>query len=142
MRQITDVLTVETKRPGLHPITRPVTEWLAGQQTGTGLLTLLCQHTSASLTIQENADPDVPLDLQDAVAGLAPQGGAERYRHHAEGPDDMAAHIRTVLSGVHLSIPVSQGRMVLGTWQGLWLWEHRDRPRRRRIAIHLICDRA
>lgn len=140
MRQITGQLTVETKRPGLVPITRDVAAWLRAEGAGTGLLTLLCQHTSASLTIQENADPDVPLDLQDAIADLAPHGGAERYRHHAEGPDDMAAHIRTVLSGVHLSIPVERGGMILGTWQGLWLWEHRDRPHRRRIALHLLSD--
>ena len=105
---------------------------------GDGLLTLLCQHTSASLTVQENADPDVRRDLQDAIAGLAPHGGAETYRHHLEGPDDMAAHIRTVLSGVHLSIPIRAGRMMLGTWQGIYLWEHRDRPHQRRIAIHLL----
>lgn len=103
-----------------------------------GLLTALLQHTSASLTIQENADPDVLRDLQDAMCGLAPHGGAERYRHHQEGPDDMASHIRTVLSGVHLSIPVRGGRMMLGTWQGIYLWEHRDGGRRRRVALHLI----
>ncbi|HSF93600.1 MAG TPA: secondary thiamine-phosphate synthase enzyme YjbQ, partial [Thermohalobaculum sp.] len=98
------------------------------------------QHTSASLTIQENADPDVCLDLQDAFAGLAPQGGAGRYRHHLEGPDDMAAHIRTVLSGVHLSIPVSGATLMLGTWQGLYLWEHRTRPHCRQIALHLLAE--
>jgi secondary thiamine-phosphate synthase enzyme len=140
MRQITGILQFETPGPGLHPITRQVANWLAGQNVQTGLLTLLCQHTSASLTIQENADPDVCLDLDDAFAGLAPAGGAERYRHHLEGPDDMAAHIRTVLSGVHLSIPVTGGRLTLGTWQGVYLWEHRTRPHRRRIALHLLGD--
>ena len=119
-------------------ITGDVAAWVAGQHIGEGLLTLLCQHTSASLTIQENADPDVRLDLVDAMAGLAPHGGAERYRHHHEGPDDMAAHIRTVLSGIHLSIPVQEGRLMLGTWQGIYLWEHRDHPHQRRIALHLI----
>jgi len=98
---------------------------------------LLVQHTSASLTVQENADPDVLIDLQNAVAGLAPHGGRELYLHHAEGADDMAAHIRTVLSGVHLSVPIKSGRMMLGTWQGIYLWEHRDRGRRREIALHL-----
>lgn len=121
-------------------ITRPVADWLAAQNAGDGLLTLLCQHTSASLTIQENADPDVRLDLQDAISGLAPHGGAERYRHHLEGPDDMAAHVRAVLSGVHLAIPVEAGRMMLGTWQGIYLWEHRDRPHRRLIAVHLLTE--
>lgn len=140
MRQVTGFLEIATSGPGLREITPEVGAWLAGQGARTGLLTLLCQHTSASLTIQENADPDVPLDLQDALARLAPRGGAERYRHHAEGPDDMAAHVRTVLSGVHLAIPVIDGRLALGTWQGLWLWEHRDRPHRRRIAVHLLVD--
>lgn len=140
MRQFTGTIEVATRGPGLYPVTPLVAAWLAERADGNGLLTLLCQHTSASLTIQENADPDVCLDLQDAFAGLAPEGGAERYRHHMEGPDDMAAHIRTVLSGVHLSVPIERGRMVLGTWQGIYLWEHRARPHRRRIAVHLLCD--
>jgi secondary thiamine-phosphate synthase enzyme len=138
MRQITETVSFDTTGPGLHPITPRLAEWIATQRVETGLLTLLCQHTSASLTIQENADPDVRLDLDDAFAGLAPQGGAERYRHHLEGPDDMAAHIRTVLSGVHLAIPVAGGRLVLGTWQGVYLWEHRSQPHRRQIALHLL----
>lgn len=140
MRQIIDELEFRTPGPGLIMITAQVAQWLTGQGGGDGLLTLLCQHSSASLTIQENADPDVRIDLQTAFARLAPHGGAETYRHHLEGPDDMAAHIRTVLSGVHLSIPVRAGRMVLGTWQGLYLWEHRDTPHQRRIAVHLSCD--
>ena len=138
MRQSIGEIEISTRGAGLVSITRDVIGWLDGQGAGEGLLTLLVRHTSASLTIQENADPDVLLDLQDAVAGLAPHGGAARYRHHAEGPDDMAAHIRTVLSGVHLSIPILDGRMMLGTWQGLYLWEHRDRPQQRRIALHLL----
>ncbi len=138
MRQITGILDVDTPGPGLYPVTARLAGWLDAQQVETGLLTLLCQHTSASLTIQENADPDVRLDLEAAFNGLAPQGGAERYRHHLEGPDDMAAHIRTVLSGVHLSIPVANGNLVLGTWQEVYLWEHRDRPHRRQIALHLL----
>ena len=140
MRQITEILSFDTTGPGLHPITPRLAEWIEAQQAEAGLLTLLCQHTSASLTIQENADPDVRLDLDDAFAGLAPHGGAERYRHHLEGPDDMAAHIRTVLSGVHLSIPVAGGRLVLGTWQGIYLWEHRSEAHRRRIALHLLAE--
>ena len=144
MRQITEILSFDTTGPGLHPITPRLAEWIEAQQAEAGLLTLLCQHTSASLTIQENADPDVRLDLDDAFAGLAPavgpRGGPERYRHHLEGPDDMAAHIRTVLSGVHLSIPVAGGRLVLGTWQGVYLWEHRSQPHRRRIALHLLAE--
>jgi len=140
MRQITETVSFDTTGPGLHPITPRLAEWIAAQRVETGLLTLLCQHTSASLTIQENADPDVQLDLDDAFAGLAPQGGAERYRHHLEGPDDMAAHIRTVLSGVNLAIPVAAGRLVLGTWQGVYLWEHRSQPHRRRVALHLLAE--
>ena len=138
MQQILDELSLNTSGPGLHPIDAPVRRWLADQPVQDGLLTLLIQHTSASLTIQENADPDVLRDLQDAVAGLAPQGGRELYRHSSEGADDMAAHIRTVLSGVHLAIPVSGGHLVLGTWQGIYLWEHRDRGRRRTVALHLL----
>ena len=138
MHQILDELAIATSGPGLCPIDGPVRRWLSEQPVQDGLLTLLVQHTSASLTIQENVDPDVLSDLQNAFTGLAPHGGAETYRHHAEGPDDMAAHIRTVLSGTHLAIPVRSGRPMLGTWQGLYLWEHRDRGRRRRIALHLI----
>ncbi|HUF55399.1 MAG TPA: secondary thiamine-phosphate synthase enzyme YjbQ [Thermohalobaculum sp.] len=140
MRQITGYLAFRTSGPGLVPIDREVGAWLGEHGVREGLLTLLCQHTSASLTIQENADPDVALDLQDALGRLAPHGGRERYRHASEGPDDMAGHIRTVLSGVHLAIPVIDGRLALGTWQGLWLWEHRDRPRERRVALHLLAD--
>ncbi|MEM8791635.1 MAG: secondary thiamine-phosphate synthase enzyme YjbQ [Pseudomonadota bacterium] len=138
MRQVIGELEVETRGPGLVMITRDVADWVAEQQISDGLLTLLCQHTSASLTVQENADPDVRLDLQDAMARLGPHGGAELYRHHLEGPDDMAAHIRTVLSGVDLSVPVRAGRLMLGTWQGIYLWEHRDLPHRRKIALHLL----
>ncbi len=138
MQQSIDHLTVTTPGPGLLSIDRPVRDWLAAQPIREGLLTLLVKHTSASLTIQENADPDVLPDLQDAIAGLAPHGGAERYRHHAEGPDDMAAHVRTVLSGVHLAVPVKGRQLVLGTWQGLYLSEHRNRGRARQIALHLL----
>lgn len=137
MRQVIDTLTIPTNGPGLVSISSDVARWVAGTGITTGLLTLLAQHSSASLTIQENADPDVLVDLQNAISGLAPHGGAELYHHHSEGPDDMAAHVRTVLSGVHLSVPIQDGRMVLGTWQGIYLWEHRDRGRRRDIALHL-----
>ena len=137
MRQRTGEIEIATTGPGLVSIHGAIEAWLAADPVAEGLLTLLLQHTSASLTIQENADPDVLRDLQDAMAGFAPHGGAERYRHHQEGPDDMASHIRAVLSGVHLSIPVRGGQMMLGTWQGLFLWEHRDGGRRRRIALHL-----
>ncbi|MEM1384867.1 MAG: secondary thiamine-phosphate synthase enzyme YjbQ [Pseudomonadota bacterium] len=139
MRQVTDFLEVETSGPGLYPITDRLARWLDGRAKA-GLMTLLCQHTSASLTIQENADPDVCLDLVNWMGKAAPRGGAERYRHYSEGPDDMAAHICTVISGVHLAIPVIESRLALGTWQGVYLWEHRDRPHRRRIALHFLAD--
>ena len=138
MQQIIDEVNIATPGPGLIDITRQLRSWLSGHTIGDGLLTCMVRHTSCSLTIQENADPDVLLDLQDAVAGLAPHGGRETYRHASEGPDDMAAHIRTVLSGVTLSIPIRQRDMMLGTWQGIYLWEHRDRGRSRSIALHLI----
>lgn len=140
MRQATGLLGFDPPAPGLHPIGAEVEAWLAGQGARTGLLTLFCQHSSASLIVQENCDPDVLRDLEDALDRLAPQGGAERYRHHAEGPDDMAAHIRTVLSGTSLSIPVLGGRLALGRWQGLFLWEHRRPARRRSLALHLLAD--
>ena len=140
MRQLIDELHLATPGPGLIEITRPLQTWMHDHQPGDGLLTCMVRHTSCSLTIQENADGDVLLDLQDAIAGLAPHGGRETYRHASEGPDDMAAHIRTVLSGVTLSIPVRGGRMMLGTWQGIYLWEHRDRGRDRTVALHLLTD--
>jgi secondary thiamine-phosphate synthase enzyme len=140
MRQRIGEIEIATRGPGLVLVQPQLERWLGEDPIAEGLLTALVQHTSASLTIQENADPDVLADLQDAIAAFAPHGGAERYRHHEEGPDDMASHIRTVLSGVNLAIPVRGGRLMLGTWQGVYLWEHRDGGRRRRIALHLIGD--
>lgn len=140
MRQITGILSVEPPAPGLHMITGQVADWLAAQRAGNGLLTLFCQHTSASIVVQEDCDPDVMRDLEDAFDRLAPQGGAERYRHHAEGPDDMSGHIRTVLSGVNIAIPVIDGRLALGRWQGIFLWEHRTPARQRSVALHLLAD--
>lgn len=138
MRQAADILAVATPGPGLHEITREVVRWAAGQGMTTGLLTLFCRHTSASLIIQENADPDVVRDLQDYFADLAPQSAA--YRHQDEGPDDMPAHLRTALTGVQLSIPLIGGRLALGTWQGIYLFEHRARSHRREVAVHLAGD--
>jgi secondary thiamine-phosphate synthase enzyme len=140
MRQITGILSFDLPAPGLHMITGEIAEWLAAQGVRTGLLTLFCQHTSASITIQESCDPDVMRDLEDAFERLAPRGGAELYRHHAEGPTDMSGHIRTALSDVSLAIPVIGGRLALGRWQGIFLWEHRDPPRRRSVALHLLAD--
>ncbi len=136
MRQASHRLAIESRGRGLVEITGPVARWVAGQRIDTGLLTLFCRHTSCSLLIQENADPDVRADLEAYFARIAPEGAG--YVHDAEGPDDMPAHIRAALTQASLSIPVEEGRMVLGTWQGIYLFEHRRRPHRREIALHLI----
>lgn len=127
---------IETSGPGLTEFTAEAARWTAAAGGGDGLLTLFIRHTSASLLIQENADPDVLADLQAFFSALAPweQG---RYRHDAEGPDDMPAHIRAALTQTSLSIPVRAGRLMLGTWQGIYVWEHRARGGRREIAAHL-----
>lgn len=127
---------------GLSEITGGAARWLEAQGIGTGLLTLWCRHTSASLLVTENASPDVRADLEAFFRRVAPDGGAERYRHADEGPDDMPAHIRAALTQTQLSIPVEGGRMVLGTWQGVFLYEHLEAPRRREVALHLIGERA
>lgn len=137
MRQASHQLSIETPGRGLTEFTPQVARWVAGEALGTGLLTVFCRHTSASLLIQENADPDVQRDLEAFFEQLAPEQPG-RYVHDAEGPDDMPAHIRAALTQVQLSIPVAGGRLALGTWQGLYLFEHRRRPHRREIALHLI----
>ena len=138
MRQASRTLEVRTPGQGLHEITRDVAAFVAGEGVTTVLLTVFCRHTSASLLIQENADPDVRRDLEDWVARLAPESAS--YRHQDEGPDDMPAHLRTALTTVQLSIPVTGGRLALGTWQGIYLFEHRTRPHRREIVLHLLGD--
>lgn len=135
-QQVNGRLLVDTQGQGLVEITDAVSRWVFGTGILHGLLTVFCRHTSASLLIQENADPDVRLDLMAAFDQLAPRDAA--YIHSVEGPDDMPAHIRTVLSGVSLSIPVLEGQMALGTWQGLYLAEHRDQPHSRDLILHLI----
>jgi secondary thiamine-phosphate synthase enzyme len=135
-RQASGRLGVDTRGQGFTEITDAVARWLSGTGIRHGLLTVFCRHTSASLLIQENADPDVRRDLLTAFDRLAPRNAG--YVHSTEGPDDMPAHIRTVISGVSLSIPVTEGRMGLGTWQGIYLAEHRDRPHRRDLIFHLI----
>ncbi len=136
MRQATGELTVATRGQGLHEVTRAVAAWLAQEGIATGLLTVLCRHTSASLTINENAAPAVKRDMEAWIAQVAPESDA--YEHDDEGPDDMPAHLRATLTGVSLSIPVVAGAMALGTWQGLYLFEHRAAPHRRRLALHVI----
>ena len=136
MRQAQHELGVATDGPGLYEITRDVAAWAAGQGMTTGLLTLYCRHTSASLTIQENADPDVCRDLQTFFERLVKEDPT-LYRHTAEGPDDMPAHIRSALTNVQLSIPMAGGQVMLGTWQGIYLFEHRRQAHRRRVLMHL-----
>jgi secondary thiamine-phosphate synthase enzyme len=137
MRNVAATLRLRTRGSGLMEITEEVRGWLASQTITTGLLTLFCRHTSASLLIQENAAHAVRHDLERFFAALAPED-PERYEHNDEGPDDMPAHLRTALTGVQLSIPVSAGRLALGTWQGIYLFEHRHRAHEREIALHLI----
>ena len=137
MRQAAHTLAVETRGAGLVEFTGPVRRWVAAQGIGAGLLTLWCRHTSASLLVQENASPEVRADMQDFFAQLAPHA-PNRYRHADEGPDDMPAHLRAALTQPGLSIPVQGGAPVLGTWQGVFLFEHRDAPHRREVALHLL----
>ena len=127
---------VATRGKGLYPVTPEIAHWIASTGIGTGLLTVFCQHTSASLLIQENADPDVVLDLASYFERLAPENHPS-YRHTAEGSDDMPAHLRAALTATSLSIPVIGGKMALGVWQGVYLFEHRAAPHRRSIALHL-----
>jgi secondary thiamine-phosphate synthase enzyme len=137
LRQATHTLTIATRGKGFYNFTREVERWLGAQKFRTGLLTLFCQHTSASLVIQENADPDVTADMTDFFEQLVPED-ASRYRHTAEGPDDMTSHIRTALTPTHLAIPIVDGDLALGTWQGIYLFEHRSVPHRRTVVLHVI----
>lgn len=139
MRQALHHLTMPTRGRGLFEITGPVVGWTAGTGIATGLLTVFCRHTSASLLIQENADPNVQRDLIAYFDRLAPEDPGA-YVHDDEGPDDMPAHLRTALTQVQLSIPVSGARPVLGIWQGIYLFEHRRAPHRREIVLHLLGD--
>jgi secondary thiamine-phosphate synthase enzyme len=137
MRQSFYELTIPTRGRGLIEFTAAVEKWIAENNFRDGLLTLHLKHTSASLVIQENADPDVRRDLDAFFARLV-RDGDPLFSHTAEGDDDMAAHIRTALTAVNLSIPVRDGALALGTWQGIYLWEHRTHPHTRRIALHFI----
>jgi secondary thiamine-phosphate synthase enzyme len=137
IRQATTTLAFDTPGRGLTDITRALDHWLRNTRIDEGLLTLFIRHTSASLVVQENADPEVQADLDRFLARLVPDGD-RLFRHDEEGPDDMPAHVRAALTAVQLSIPVVGGRMTLGTWQGIYLWEHRTAPHRREIALHLL----
>src|SRR5215469_14113486 len=137
MRQAVDVLRFQTRGRGLVEITSEVADWLRAQSVSTGLLTLFCRHTSASLLIQENAAPAVRTDLENFFSEIAPEDPT-RYVHNDEGPDDMPAHLRSALTGVNLAVPIIRGALALGTWQGVYLFEHRRRPHRREVALHMI----
>lgn len=139
MRQAQTTVVVPTSGRGLVDFTPVAARFVSESAIGQGLLTLFIRHTSASLTIQENADPDVLADLNDFFGRLVADD-PRLYRHTMEGPDDMPAHIRAALTATHLSVPVADGRLCLGTWQGLYVFEHRTRPHRRSIVLHLMGD--
>ncbi|MAX01271.1 MAG: hypothetical protein CMN72_16860 [Sphingomonas sp.] len=136
MRQAQTSITIATAGQGLYECTADVVAWVASTGIGQGLLTLFIRHTSASLLIQENAAPAARRDLERYFARIAPESGS--YEHDDEGPDDMPAHLRSALTATSLSIPVGDGRPVLGTWQGVYLFEHRDSPHRREMVLHLL----
>jgi secondary thiamine-phosphate synthase enzyme len=137
MQQTFTTFAIDTRGKGLYDFTDVVAAWLRGSGLRDGLLTLFVRHTSASLVVQENADPDVQADLERFLSRLVPEHDAI-YRHTLEGPDDMPAHVRAALTQTQLSIPVRAGRMVLGTWQGIYLFEHRRAGQTREVAAHLI----
>ncbi len=136
LRQATHILPIRASRPGLHEFTDSAANWVAESGISDGLLTIFCRHTSASLVIQENAAPAARRDLERYFEHIAPEGAG--YEHRDEGPDDMPAHLRTALTQTQLSIPVSRGRLQLGTWQGIFLFEHRRSTPERQLALHLV----
>jgi secondary thiamine-phosphate synthase enzyme len=138
VKQAHHTLTVPTRGPGLYEFTAALEDVVRGSGIVDGLVTCFIRHTSASLLIQENADPDVQKDLQDFFAHLAKSG--PRFRHTAEGPNDMPSHIRAALTQTSIGIPLHTGRLALGTWQGLYVFEHRDAPHRREVVVHVMGD--
>ena len=138
MKQAFQTVRISTHGAGLYEFTDAVAKFAETEKIGDGLLTCFIRHTSASLLVQENADPDVQKDLQDFFAGLATKG--MNFRHTAEGPDDMPSHIRAALTATSIAIPVRHGGPVLGTWQGLYVFEHRDAPHAREVLLHFIGD--
>jgi len=138
MRQSTTQITIDTRRQGLVDITALIRRWVDAQAMQSALLTVFCRHTSASLLIQENAAPEVRTDIEAYFERIAPESSS--YLHDDEGPDDMPAHLRAALTQLQLSIPVIDATLALGTWQGIYLFEHRRRPHGRSLALHLIGD--
>ena len=136
MEQYSETISLATKGQGLYEITSKISEWLSKQKIKKGLLTIFLQHTSCSLIIQENADPDVKKDLKKFFDQIAPE--SNNYIHQSEGPDDMPAHIKSSLMQTHLSIPIENNQMVLGTWQGVYIFEHRNKSHNRKIKLHCI----
>ena len=136
MEQYIETISLATKGQGLYEITSKISEWLSKQKIKKGLLTIFLQHTSCSLIIQENADPDVKKDLKKFFDQIAPENN--KYIHQSEGPDDMPAHIKSSLMQTHLSIPIENNQMVLGTWQGIYIFEHRNKSHNRKIKLHCI----
>jgi len=130
-------LTISTRGKGVYPFTRPAVDWVSQAGIKNGLFTAFVQHTSCSLVIQENADPDVTLDMRDFFEHLVPEDAID-FRHMAEGPDDMTSHIRSALTQTTLTVPFVSGHLALGTWQGLYLFEHRSVPHHRRIVLQLM----
>jgi secondary thiamine-phosphate synthase enzyme len=137
MKQSVDAIEIATRGPGLYPFSTPARRFVQRAGIADGLLTCFIRHSSASLLIQENADPDVLADLEDFMRRLVPRD-SHLYRHAAEGSDDMPSHIRAALTAVSLSVPVRKAELMLGVWQGLYVFEHRDAPHRREVALHLI----
>ena len=136
MEQYIETISLATKGQGLYEITSKISEWLSKQKIKKGLLTIFLQHTSCSLIIQENADPDVKKDLKKFFDQIAPE--SNNYIHQSEGPDDMPAHIKSSLMQTHLSIPIENNQMVLGMWQGVYIFEHRNKSHNRKIKLHCI----
>ena len=136
MKQATHRISLTTEGKGLYNINRKIVDWVAEQGIRSGLLTVFLRHTSASLTVQENADPDVLLDLNDFFNRLVPDGDPA-FRHDSEGPDDMPAHIRSALTQTQISVPIIDGRPALGTWQDIYIFEHRSSPHRREVVLHI-----
>lgn len=137
MKQAVTIVHIDTRGPGLVDFTTKASDFVASTQLSMGLLTCFVRHTSASLVIQENADPDVLSDLEDFMRRLIVRD-PKFYRHQTEGPDDMPAHIRSALTATSVGIPIIRGRLALGTWQALYLFEHRDAPQQREIVLHVI----